>query len=67
MEDLVRSIPRLLGILPDVLRDRSDPRHNVALAEMTDNLTHELDASQPLSLVGFDYDRLPCEECDAHE
>ncbi|KZV72697.1 hypothetical protein PENSPDRAFT_663535 [Peniophora sp. CONT] len=46
MEDLVRSIPRLIDILPDVLRDREDSRHNVALAEMVDSLTHELDASQ---------------------
>ncbi|VDB88876.1 unnamed protein product [Peniophora sp. CBMAI 1063] len=62
MEDLVRSIPRLIGILPDVLRDREDPRHNVALAEMTDNLTQQLDASQPLALGATQLRVIPAEE-----
>ena len=51
LEELSRSIPKLIGILPDVLRDRSDPRHNVALSEMISRLTAELDAVQPLALV----------------
>ncbi|KZV72700.1 hypothetical protein PENSPDRAFT_575693 [Peniophora sp. CONT] len=63
MEDLVRSIPRLIGILPDVLRDREDPRHNVALAEMVDSLTHELDASQQaLTLSANQLRAIPAEE-----
>lgn len=53
LEELSMSIPKLIGILPDVLRDRSDPRHNVALSEMISRLTSELDAVQPLLLVSF--------------
>lgn len=51
LEELSRSIPKLIGVLPDALRDRSDPRHNVALSEMISKLTFELDAVQPLALV----------------
>jgi len=50
LDELTRSIPRLLTALPDLLRDRSDPRHNAALAEMTENLVRELDLTRPLSL-----------------
>ncbi|OCH85762.1 hypothetical protein OBBRIDRAFT_739307 [Obba rivulosa] len=50
LEDLARRVPQLIGILPDVLRDRSDPRHNAALAEMSANLTHQLDQVKPLAL-----------------
>ena len=51
LEDFGRSIPKLIGILPDVLRDRIDPRHNVALAEMIAGLTVCLDKVKPLALV----------------
>lgn len=51
LEVLARSIPKLIGVLPDALHDRSDPRHNVALSEMISRLTFELDAVQPLALV----------------
>jgi nuclear pore complex protein Nup98-Nup96 len=53
LEDFVRSIPKLIGILPDVLRERGDPRHNVALAEMISGLTTCLDKVNPLALVSF--------------
>jgi nuclear pore complex protein Nup98-Nup96 len=54
LEDLTRSIPRLIDTLPDVLRDRDDPRHNVALAEMIAELMLKLDKVNPLALVRID-------------
>ncbi|TFY79572.1 hypothetical protein EWM64_g4439 [Hericium alpestre] len=50
LEEFARMIPRLVGILPDILRDRTDPRHNTALAEMIAGLTRELDKIDPLAL-----------------
>ncbi|KAI0052123.1 hypothetical protein FA95DRAFT_1553794 [Auriscalpium vulgare] len=61
-EDLIRIIPRLIGILPDVLRDRSDPRHNVALSYMVSELTRELDKAQPLALSSNQLRPLPVNE-----
>lgn len=51
LETLTRSIPKLIGILPDVLSSSSDPRHKVALAEMISGLTAVLDQVKPLALV----------------
>jgi nuclear pore complex protein Nup98-Nup96 len=51
LAELVRQIPKLIGILPDVLRDRTDPRHSAALAVMISGLMLHLDRIQPLSLV----------------
>jgi nuclear pore complex protein Nup98-Nup96 len=50
-EELIRRIPRLVGILPEALRDRSDARHNVALAKMISGLMAHLDEVQPHALV----------------
>ncbi|THH21138.1 hypothetical protein EW146_g347 [Bondarzewia mesenterica] len=50
LEELTKSIPKLIHILPNVLRDRSNPRHNVALSDMISELTRELDSVQPLAL-----------------
>jgi nuclear pore complex protein Nup98-Nup96 len=51
LEELARTVPKLLGLLPDVLRDRSDARHNAALAEMITRLMLTVDKVQPLALV----------------
>lgn len=51
LESLVRTVPKLMGILPDVLYLQSDPRHKVALAEMLSRLTAVLDQARPLALV----------------
>ena len=51
LEELTRSVPKLIGILPDVLRDRGDARHNVALAGMVSDLTVALDQVNSQALV----------------
>ena len=51
LAELVRSIPKLVGILPDFLRDRSDTRHAAALAVMILGLMLHCDRIQPLALV----------------
>lgn len=51
LESLVRTIPKLMGILPDALYLQSDPRHKVALAEMMAGLTMVMDQVKPLVLV----------------
>jgi len=58
LEEMTRSVPKLIGILPDVLRDRGDARHNVALAGMVSDLAAALDQvnSQVLvSRVGIEH------------
>lgn len=59
LDELTRSIPKLIEILPDILRNRDDPRHNAALAEMISTLMTSLDRVKPLALVGFS-DIPPC-------
>lgn len=51
LDELVRSIPKLIEILPDILRNRDDARHKAALAEMTAGLMLKLDKVKPLALV----------------
>ena len=51
LEELTRSVPKLVGILPDVLRDRGDARHNVALSGMVSDLTAALDQVNSQALV----------------
>lgn len=55
LDDLTRSIPRLIDILPDMLRNRDDPRHNAALAEMIAELMFLLDKFKPLALVCLNF------------
>ncbi|KAF5369066.1 hypothetical protein D9758_002925 [Tetrapyrgos nigripes] len=47
MEDLIRSVPKLVGLLPDVLTSRTDMRHKVALHEMTSRLVTMVDRARP--------------------
>ena len=51
LDELARSVPKLIEILPDVLRNRDDPLHNAALAEMIGGLMFRLDRVKPLALV----------------
>jgi len=50
MDEIARTIPRLIGVLPDVLRDRADPRHNVAVAEMISKLMLCMQTIKPLAI-----------------
>ncbi|EPQ60401.1 hypothetical protein GLOTRDRAFT_135098 [Gloeophyllum trabeum ATCC 11539] len=42
VENMSNLIPRLIGLLPDILSDRSDPRHRAALRHMTGKLMSAL-------------------------
>jgi nuclear pore complex protein Nup98-Nup96 len=53
LDNLTRTLPRLINILPDILSNSSDPRHKVALAEMISGLTAVIDLVKPLALVRF--------------
>jgi len=50
VEDLTRGIPKIIGILPDVLCKKDDPRHKAALAAMTGSLLRLLDRANPMAL-----------------
>ncbi|TRM65718.1 nuclear protein 96-domain-containing protein [Schizophyllum amplum] len=50
LEDLCRSVPKLLGLLPDVFRAR-EPRHRAALAEITAGLLGVVDRVRPATLA----------------
>lgn len=61
VEELTRSVPKMITLLPDILRDRSDIRHNAALAEMISGLTLRLDQLRPLAVrVSRASDVEPC-------
>jgi nuclear pore complex protein Nup98-Nup96 len=53
LEELARSIPKLIGQLPTIVRDPADARHNVAVATMITGLTRQLDKAMPLALVSL--------------
>lgn len=50
-DELARNASKLIGILPDALRDRSDSRHNAALAYMIRVLVKMVDKYRPFTLV----------------
>lgn len=54
IEDLSRRVPRLIGILPDVLHGsrKLDDRHPAALEEMVNGLLGVVERANPLVLVG---------------
>ncbi|KAJ7636026.1 nuclear protein 96-domain-containing protein [Mycena polygramma] len=51
MDELTRNASKLIGILPDALRDRADPRHNAALAHMIRVLVKIVDKFRPFTLA----------------
>lgn len=53
IDELARSVPKLIGILPDVLRNTSDVRHRAALSEMVAGLVAQVDKVRPLALVSL--------------
>ena len=50
VEELSRTVPRLISILAEALRERSDLRHRAALSQMITGLTLELDQLRPLAV-----------------
>ncbi|KAJ7355529.1 nuclear protein 96-domain-containing protein [Mycena albidolilacea] len=50
-DELARNASKLIGILPDALRDRSDSRHNAALAYMIRTLMKMVDKYRPFTLA----------------
>ncbi|KAJ6485939.1 nuclear protein 96-domain-containing protein [Mycena sanguinolenta] len=50
-DELTRNATKLIGILPDALRDRSDSRHNAALAYMIRILVKMVDKYRPFTLA----------------
>ncbi len=50
LEELTRSVPKLITLLPSVLPDRSDIRYNAAISEMIAGLTLRLDKVRPLAV-----------------
>ncbi|TFL04498.1 nuclear protein 96-domain-containing protein [Pterulicium gracile] len=53
LEEYTRLIPRSVGLIPDILRDRSDRRHEAAAAEMAKGLLLALDQIKPLALTNL--------------
>jgi hypothetical protein len=53
LEELARSVPRLIGQLPTIVRDPTDERHHVAVATMITALTRQLDRAMPLTFVSL--------------
>ena len=51
LEELTRSIPKLIGILPALVRDQAGVGQTVAVATMISGLTRQLDNALPLALV----------------
>ncbi|KAH7905575.1 nuclear protein 96-domain-containing protein [Hygrophoropsis aurantiaca] len=51
LEKFSRSVPKLIGVLPDILSSNSNFLHQVALAEMISGLTSVLDQVRPLALI----------------
>jgi nuclear pore complex protein Nup98-Nup96 len=51
LDELCRSVPKLLTALPEVLNSKDDARHVAALSVMSAHLIRELDRTRPLALV----------------
>jgi hypothetical protein len=50
-EELLRGVPKLIGLLPAIARDPMDARQSIAVATMITGLTRQLDKAAPTSLV----------------
>lgn len=51
LEELLRGVPKLIGLLPTIARDPMDARQSIAMATMITGLTRQLDKAAPTSLV----------------
>ncbi|KAG6889187.1 hypothetical protein C0992_006104 [Termitomyces sp. T32_za158] len=50
-EDLIKSVPRLIELLPDLFREGSDPRHRIALTEIVAGLVGQVKKYAPTVLA----------------
>ncbi|KAI0792317.1 nuclear protein 96-domain-containing protein [Abortiporus biennis] len=50
LEELTRSVPKLITRLPDLWPDSSDVRYKIAISEMISGLTKRLDQVRPLAI-----------------
>lgn len=50
IDELTRSVPKLITLLPEILDSRSDIRHRAALAEMISGLSARVDQIRPLAV-----------------
>lgn len=50
VDELTRSVPKLMDMLPAVYHERSDIRQKAALAEMISGLTAGIDQLRPLAV-----------------
>lgn len=51
LEELVRGVPKLIGLLPAIIRDSTDARQSIAVATMITGLTRQLNKAAPMALV----------------
>jgi len=62
LEELARGIPKLIGVLPAMVRDPTDARQSVAVTTMITGLTLQLDRASPLTLSPKQLHGLPVDE-----
>jgi nuclear pore complex protein Nup98-Nup96 len=51
LDELTGTIPKVIEIVPKVLRNHADPRHKAAITEVISSLMQHLDALRPSVLV----------------
>jgi nuclear pore complex protein Nup98-Nup96 len=51
LEELLRGVPKLIGLLPAIIRDSIDARQSIAVATMITGLTRQLNKAAPMALV----------------
>ncbi|KAH9006574.1 nuclear protein 96-domain-containing protein [Lactarius hatsudake] len=62
LEELLRGVPKLIGLLPAIVRDPIDVRQSVAVAIMITGLTRQLDKAAPMALKPKQLRSLPVDE-----
>jgi nuclear pore complex protein Nup98-Nup96 len=62
LEELLRGVPKLIGLLPAIARDPMDARQSIAVATMITGLTRQLDKVAPTSLKPKQLRGLPVDE-----
>lgn len=62
LEELLRGVPKLIGLLPAIVRDPIDARQSVAVATMITGLTRQLDKAAPMALKPKQLRSLPVDE-----